>query len=75
MKDVLSSLIVSFLVVCLSSANTTGTSGGDETDLATRGGTSLHCGGLTDVLVVTTSVRMLHGVHGHTTDLKHKPTF
>jgi hypothetical protein len=44
-------------------------SGGDETDLLTGGPTPADCGRLADMLVVTTTVRMLHRVHGHTSHL------
>jgi hypothetical protein len=46
-------------------------SGGDETDLLTGGPAAAHGGGLTDVLVVATTVRVLNRVHRHTTHLKH----
>jgi len=49
-------------------ANTTRPSGCDKTDLATSWSASLDGGGFTDVLVVTTSVRMLNRVHGYTSD-------
>lgn len=48
--------------------NTTSSSGSDKTNFATGGGASLNGGCFTNVLVVTTSVRMLNGVHGHTTN-------
>ena len=48
----------------------TGPSGGDETDLATSRGSSLDSGGLTNMLMVTTTVGMLDGVHSNTTNLK-----
>ena len=53
----------------LSSTDSSGPAGGDETDLATGRRASLDGGGLSDVLMVSTSVGMLDGVHGHTTDL------
>jgi len=57
------------LLVLLSTTNSSGPAGGDETDLATRRSATHDSGGLTDVLMVTTTVGMLNGVHGHTTDL------
>lgn len=54
----------------LGARDTTGTAGGDETDLLTRGGVPPDGRSVTDVLVVTTTVRVVHGVHGHTTDLR-----
>jgi hypothetical protein len=44
--------------------------GSDETDLLARGGVTADGGGMTNVLVVTSSMGMLHGVHGHTTHLR-----
>ena len=37
--------------------------------LLSRGGVPAHSGSVTDVLVVTTTVGVLHWVHGHTTHL------
>lgn len=48
-------------------ADKTGAAGGDETDLLTGGGVAGAGGGLADVLVVTTTVRVVDGVHSHTT--------
>ena len=47
-------------------ADDTGSSGGNETDLLTVGGIASDRGGVTNVLMVTTTVRMLDGVHRHT---------
>lgn len=49
-------------------ASTDGTSslGGNETTLLSSGGVSSGGRGVTDVLMVTTTVRMLDGVHGNT---------
>ncbi len=47
-----------------------GPPGGDETDLLTGRAATANCGGLANVLVVTTTMGMLHGVHGHTTHLE-----
>ena len=51
-------------------ASTDGTSslGGDETTLLAAGGVSSGSRGVTNVLMVTTTVRMLDGVHGNTSD-------
>jgi len=43
--------------------------GGDETDLPTGRGSPLDGRWVTDMLMVTTTVGMLDGVHGHTSDL------
>ena len=48
--------------------NTTRPPGSDETDLATGGRTPLDGRSFTDVLMVTTTVGMLNGVHSHTTN-------
>ena len=54
----------------LSSSDSSGSSGSDETDLLTSAGSPPDGGGLANVLMVTTTVGMLHGVHGNTTNLK-----
>ena len=48
------------------SADKTGTLGGDETALLTAGSISAHGCGVTHMLMITTTVRMLDGVHCHT---------
>ena len=58
-----------FLFLLLASSNSAGSSGGDETDLLTGRGASLDGRSLTDVLMVTTTVGMLDGVHGNTSNL------
>jgi hypothetical protein len=50
-------------------AEATSTAGGDQTDLLTRGAVAGDSGGVTDVLMVTTTVRVFNGVTGNTTDL------
>merc|ERR1711992_384297 len=57
------------LLVLLSTTNSSGPAGGDKTDLATRRGATHDSGGLTNMLMVTTTVGMLDRVHAHTTDL------
>ena len=42
----------------------------NETNLLSWRGVPPHSGGMPDVLVVTTTVRVLHRVHGHTTHLQ-----
>ena len=51
-------------------ATSDGTSslGGDETALLTAGGVSSRRGGVTDVLMVTTTMGMLDGVHSNTSN-------
>merc|ERR1712244_176322 len=56
--------------VLLSSTDPTSSPGSDKTDLATSGCSSHDSGGLTDVLMVTTTVGMRNRVHGHTTHLR-----
>jgi len=54
----------------LGAAETTSAAGSNETDLATSRGVSAHSGGVANMLMVTTTMGMLDGVHGHTTDLR-----
>lgn len=58
------------LGVALATTNPTGTTGSNETDLATGRCATLDCRGLTNMLMVTTTVGMLHRVHGNTTHLR-----
>merc|ERR1719369_1766611 len=62
-------LILPVLVHDLSSPDPTSPPGSNQTDLATSTGSSLHSGGLSNMLVVTSSVGMLHRVHSNTTHL------
>lgn len=48
--------------------NTTSSPGSDKTNFATSRSTPLDGGSFTNVLMVTTSVGMLNGVHGYTSD-------
>lgn len=50
-------------------ANKTSAPGSNKTHLLTGGCIARHCSGLTQVLVVTTSVRMIDGVHADTLHL------
>ncbi len=50
-------------------AEATGAAGSNETDLLARGRRPANGRGVANVLVVTTTVRVLHGVHGHTAHL------
>ena len=50
------------------SADGTSSLGGDETALLTAGSVSTGSRGVTNVLMVTTTVRMLDGVHGDTSN-------
>jgi len=66
------SLAVSHLFVgslILGSSETTGSASGDETDLSTGGSVPSNGRRHTDVLMVTTTVRMLDRVHSNTTNL------
>jgi len=47
-------------------ANTTSSASGNQTNLGSGRSIARHSGGVTHVLVVTTTVRVLNGVHGHT---------
>jgi hypothetical protein len=67
-------MMVSDLLVLLAdddarTADSTGSAGGDETDLLTGGGITSDSRRLTDMLMVTTTVGMLDGVLGDTTNL------
>lgn len=50
-------------------AETSSAAGCDETDLLSCGCHALDSRCMTNVLVVTSTVRVLNGVHGHTTNL------
>lgn len=62
--------LVVLLRVGLASSNSAGTTSSNETDLTTSAGATLDGGRLTDVLMVTTTVRMLHRIHSDTTNLE-----
>jgi hypothetical protein len=51
-------------------AQQTGSASGDETDFLTGDGRASDSGSLSDVLMVTTTVRMVDGVHSHTTSAR-----
>ena len=51
------------------STNTSGAAGGDESDLLAGGAVTAHSGGVSNVLMVTTTMGMLNGVTGNTTNL------
>ena len=53
----------------LATTKDTGTAGGDKTGFGTSGGVARNGSGVTNVLMVTTAVRMLDGIHRGTTDL------
>merc|ERR1719250_475631 len=63
---VLACLAVVLAVVSAESSS----SGSNETHLGSGTGVPAHCGRVPDVLVITTSVRMLHGVHCHSSHLR-----
>lgn len=44
--------------------------GGNETDFLSRNSGTSNCRGMTDVLMVTTTVRMVNGVHSNTTSTR-----
>src|SRR5262249_36382855 len=50
-------------------AKPTGSPCGNEADLLSRRGIPPHGAGMSNVLVVPPTVRMLHRIHGHTTNL------
>ena len=49
-------------------SDSSGSLGSDKTALLTAGSVSPGCGRVTNVLMVTTTMRMLDGVHGDTSD-------
>lgn len=53
----------------LGTTQQTSTAGSNETSLLTGGSVAVDSGSLSDMLMVTTSVGMVDGVHGHTTSL------
>ena len=61
--------ILVLLDVLLSSPDSAGPPGGDETDLPTGRGAPLDRRRLADMLMVAAAVGMLDGVHGHAADL------
>lgn len=50
-------------------ADSTGSAGGNETDLLTGRGVAPDCRRLTNMLMITTTVRMFDGILGDTTNL------
>ena len=52
----------------LSSSDETGSSGGDKTTFLSSGGVSSHGSGMTNVLMVTTTMGMFDGVHSDTSN-------
>lgn len=52
-----------------STLDATSAAGSNETNLLSRRAVAAHRRRVADVLMVTTTMRMLHGVHGHTTNL------
>jgi len=57
------------IALVLGTGETTGSAGGDETDFATGRSVTTNSRRHTDVLMVTTTVRMLNRVHSNTTNL------
>ena len=55
-------------------SQTTSATSGNQTDLATRRAEAVLGRRVTNVLVVTTTVRVLDGVHCHTTNLRPRVT-
>lgn len=62
-----SSLLLN-LEILSTTSNETGSSGGHETSLLTAGSVSGDSRGVTDVLLVTTTMGMLDGVHSNTSN-------
>lgn len=62
--------LIVLLRVGLASSDPSGTTSSNKTDLTTSAGATLDGGRFTDVLMITTTVRMLHGIHSDTTNLR-----
>ena len=65
-KQITYSLLV--LVDLEATTDKSGSTGGNETDLLTDGGITTDSRGVTNMLLVTTTVRMVDGVHSNTTN-------
>merc|ERR1719481_337158 len=52
------------------SSQTTSTTGSNKTNLSSGRRVPPDCGGLSNMLMVTTTMRMLHRVHSHTTNFR-----
>jgi len=63
-------LLVKFTFDCGSTSDTTSTSGSNETDFLTSWCISSDCRRVTNMLMVTSSVRMVHRVHCDTSNLR-----
>jgi len=60
-------MLLSLFLELLATAQQTSSAGGNQTDLLTSRSIASDSGSLTNMLVVTTTVRMVYGVHGNTT--------
>ena len=67
MREASSSLLLN-LEILSTTSDETGSSGGHETSLLTAGSVSRDGRGVTDVLLVTTTMRMVDGVHSNTSN-------
>jgi hypothetical protein len=67
-KAALSSSFLLHLKIFFTSSNKTSSSGGNKTDFLTTRGVSADSRGVTDMLLVTTTMRMLDGVHSNTSN-------
>jgi hypothetical protein len=68
-NSVNASCLLNLLDLLLCSANKTGTSGGNKTTLLPGGSESGNSWSMTNMLMITTTVGMINGVHGNTTGL------
>ena len=66
----LSSSLILILASLLNSSKTSGSAGGNKTDLTTGRTITSNCGRHTNVLMVTSSVGMLYGILSYTTNLR-----
>jgi hypothetical protein len=67
-RRVASSSLLLNLEILSTTSDETGSSGGHETSLLTAGSVSRDGRGVTDVLLVTTTMRMVDGVHSNTSN-------
>lgn len=63
-------MLLLFLNFLLATSDSTCSSGGDKTDFLTSTGVTSDSRGFTDMLVITTTVRMFDGIHGNTTNFR-----
>lgn len=70
MKNCIKALVLGsgLLAELLSTTEKTSTTGSNKTDLLTSGSLARNTGGVTNVLMITTTMRMVNRIHSHTTN-------